>query len=169
MSDALETDHRGYKIRYQENEDVWRVWALNFDGPTLSSVKAKIDRHLAKLAKLVEVIPAICVGYRGEFKDYTVISIAANKRRHSDKVQVWASKEREEVWRGTMRIVKDRAKVDADTLILDTPENRAKVREAEAWGNRIKADEKKLKEFVDAIPRLDLSALREEPEEDDAK
>lgn len=44
---AIETEYRGYKLSYAENRDVWECWACNMNAPTLSKLKAKIDKlHL---------------------------------------------------------------------------------------------------------------------------
>ncbi len=47
MADTLEVEHAGFKIRYQENENKWRCWDLDIDGPQLSTVKTKISNMMA--------------------------------------------------------------------------------------------------------------------------
>ena len=47
---SIETNHRGYLIRYSENGDEWVSYEAG-DGmaaPTLSKLKAKIDAMIAK-------------------------------------------------------------------------------------------------------------------------
>jgi len=50
---SLETEHRGYKIRYGENSDEWYSSDAgdNMTAPTLSALKTKIDRMIAKQKK----------------------------------------------------------------------------------------------------------------------
>lgn len=47
---TLETNHRGYLIRYSENEDKWRSYDAGdgMEAETLSKLKEKIDRMIAK-------------------------------------------------------------------------------------------------------------------------
>ena len=40
----IETEHKGYKITYSDNEDVWRCWELNVEHEKLSKLKQRIDR-----------------------------------------------------------------------------------------------------------------------------
>ena len=50
---SIETTHRGYKIRYSENGDEWTSYEAGdgMSAPTLSKLKEKIDRMIAKAKK----------------------------------------------------------------------------------------------------------------------
>lgn len=155
----IETEHRGYQISYSENQDVWRCHTLELEGSTLTQLKNKIGRYLAKIARASEVIPAIHALYGETFEDCFVVSLAA-KTNYRGEPQVWTYKERQEKWRGEIRTVRDRKQNDASRIILDTPENRELVLEAKRLVDIARKAKDAASEFIKAIPRMDISALR---------
>jgi hypothetical protein len=160
----LETEFRGYRIRYSENEDVWRCHSLDMDGANLTQLKNKIGRYLAKIAKTAETVPAIVANYGDQFEYVEIVSVA-NTLNYNKQPQLWTTKERQESYRGGTRTVKDRAKYDAASVILDTPENRVLVEAAEVLIRQAAAAKKKATEAVRLIPRVDVSTLRPEQED----
>lgn len=160
----LETEFRGYRIRYAENQDVWRCHELDMDGATLTQLKNKIGRYLAKIAKTAETVPAFVVSYGDRFEEVNIVSVA-NTLSYSKEPQVWTSKDRVEPWRGATRIVKDRRKHDASTAILDTPENRVLIEEAKRLLAIARDAKKVADEAVRLIPRIDVSTLRRDEDE----
>jgi hypothetical protein len=162
----IETEFRGYAIYYSENEDVWRCHALDMDAETLTKLKNKIGRYLARIAKTAESIPAFHVAYGDSFHPCNIVSVS-NSLNYKKEPEVWTFTERQEMWRGEYRTVRDRKKYDASSIILDTPENRVLIAEAE----RLRAIERHAKKEADAaariIPRVDVSTLRKE-EDDEA-
>ena len=161
----IETEFRGYTIRYSENEDVWRCHALDMDGATLTQIKNKIGRYLAKIAKTAQTVPAFHCSYGHGFHACNIVSVASTLN-YKKEPEVWTFTERQEMWRGEYRTVRDRKKYDAASMILDTPENRVLIEEAK----RLRAIEQEAKKAADEaarlIPRIDVSTLR--PEDDDA-
>ncbi len=153
----LGTTHRGFDIRYSENEDVWRCYDIDVDGATLSAVKRKIDRHIAESRK-AERMPAIEIPHSSFFGEEVVevlVTAIADKRRLSSKDKVWvtpASKRR--------RRDKDRYQIEIGSLAPETPEARTLIvvwRTAVAALRRAEKAEERAKA---AIPRLRPSDLR---------
>jgi hypothetical protein len=164
MTIPIETEFRGYTIRYAENEDVWRCHQLDMDGSTLTQLKDKIGRYLARIARAAEVTPAFHYVYGGRFEPCFIVSVS-NTLNYKKQPEVWTYTEREEVWRGSTRTVKDRKRFDADSMILDTPENRLLIDEAERLRALADAADKAAKEAARIIPRVDVSTLRLEPDD----
>lgn len=73
---TIETEHRGYKISYAENEDVWRCWDLEEDAPTLSALKRKIDKHDKARRTATEVIPAVRISSGGGLSQVSIHMLA---------------------------------------------------------------------------------------------
>ena len=148
----IETEHRGYKIRYAENEDVWRCHALDMQGDTLTQLKNKMNRHLAKMSKTGGVAALVSSFGHSKFEECEIVSVA-------DKGGVWITKNRQEMWRGAMRTVKERSKVEADRLVLDTVENRELIKTSDDYLARIRALTDEGKAYFKTIPRVDVSTL----------
>lgn len=155
----LETEYRGYTIRYVENQDVWRCHVLDMDGETLTQLKNKIGRYLAKVAKTAEVIPAFYAAYSERFEPCFIVSLSA-KKNYRGEDQVWTYSEREERWRGGTRTVKDRKQHAATDIILDTPENRTLIADAERLIRLAKAAKDQATAAVKSIPRVDTTTLK---------
>ena len=45
----IQTEHQGYKIRYAENEEVWRCWDLDLQSKSLAALRTKIAAAARKL------------------------------------------------------------------------------------------------------------------------
>lgn len=148
----IETEHRGYKIRYAENEDVWRCHTLDMQGDTLTQLKNKINRHLAKMAKTGGIAALVSSFGHSKFEECEIVSV-------SDKGGVWIAKSRVERWQGATRTVKERSKVEADRLVLDTVENREMIKVSDDYLHRISTLTNEGKEYFKTIPRVDVSTL----------
>lgn len=162
----LETEYRGYTIRYVENQDVWRCHVLDMDGATLTQLKNKIGRYLAKVAKTADVIPAFYAAYSERFEPCFIVSLSAKKSYRGEQ-QVWTYTEREERWGGRTRTVKDRKQHSVTDIIQDTPENRALIAEAERLIRLAKAAKDTATAAVKAIPRIDPATLQTDDGEDE--
>lgn len=162
---GLETEFRGYTIRYSENEDVWRCHALDMDGTTLTQLKNKMGRYLAKIAKTAEVIPAFLSSYGDSFTPCFIVSVS-NTLNYKKEPEVWTFTERQEMWRSEYRTVRDRKKHSASSIILDTLENRVLIAEAERLRTIERVAKKAADEAARIIPRIDVSTIRQD--EDDA-
>lgn len=153
MSAEIETEHRGYKIRYAENQDVWRAYALDVEGATLTAVKRKIDA-IDRKARSTESIPVFKVGYRGAL-EAGVITAKVGKSATGRHIY-WDAKDA--VWfvnTGT----KSRSRVELSDLIEDTPENRARLDDYVRACNEIKVLEARAIGIRDAIPRMSMDAV----------
>lgn len=161
----LTTEYRGYEIRYSENRDIWVCHKLEMEAATLTQLKNKMGRYLAKVAKTAEAIPAFVCDYGSAFRECFIISVASSLN-YKKEPEVWTFTEREEMWRGATRIVRDRKKYDASSVIVDSPENRALIEEAK----RLRGIERAAKAAADKaaaiIPRVDVSTLRRDDTED---
>jgi hypothetical protein len=65
----MQTEYRGYEIRFSENSDEWGCYAIGFHHEKLSKVKAKIDAMHLKLRKgaAVDCFVLECARYMGGY------------------------------------------------------------------------------------------------------
>lgn len=159
MAHLITTEHRGYEIHYAENQDVWRCHVLNMEGDSLSQLKNKMNRFLAKAAKTGGIPAMTCNFGHSRWQECEIVSVA-----HDDKV--WITTNRQEMWRGALRTVRDRSKVEADRVALDTPEVRAAIAISDDFLNRIRALTEEGKTAFKAVPRIDVATLPREVEDE---
>lgn len=152
---TLETEHNGYKIRYAENEDVWRCWVINLDGKTLSAIKAKINTEI-KRAREIDAMPALAFdsSYGITASDVVITLIADEKR-------VWT------LGRGRMGNSK-REKSNIENLFADNDENRKTLAEMKALFDRRNEIPDQIKRLRESIPRLTVADLSRIEKESDA-
>lgn len=165
---SLETEHRGYKIIYSENEEVWRCWSLSLDHISLAKLKAAINRQLLKASKASVKAPALYLeNCSPDLTEVAVTSLAdADPEAQWDGHTRIAPKLHERVWivgkdRYGGRGESKRQKVRTTMVALDTPEVRA-------WGevlaelSAIKVEaEKAVKAHRDTFPHLTSQQLIE--------
>lgn len=173
---TLEFEHRGYACRYSENSDNWKCWGLDIEADKISTLKAKIDRVVAKARKLGAAVPALSLDYSGVATPIQIQSIAESRRE--DQPAVWAIRTRREryfdhVSKGhAWRDIEERKKYPLADLIHDTPENAEKLEIA----RRLRADAKQMEsdahDLEKAATRWTLAELMGTPanekENDDA-
>lgn len=97
MADAMEVEHAGFKIRYQENENKWRCWELDIDGPQLSTVKAKINNLMAAERRIVPTQAVHWATYSAPEIVLITMVAATKPDRHGvsrEARQVWASSDK---------------------------------------------------------------------------
>lgn len=161
---SIETEHRGVKIRYSDNEDTWYCSELSFSHASLRRVKARIDKWWkdARSAAAMEVYriggdgtirPAQVVEYLGESTSYgrRRILVAVMGDNHGS---------------GTSR----RSEVNLDELALPT----AELDVGRALLERLKQQKRDIEDqiarTVRDLPRLtledipELVKLRDNPE-----
>ena len=70
----IETEHKGYRISYSDNEDVWRCWELNIEHEKLSKLKQRIDR-LSLEARKEAAFDALRIQYNGRAELVRVVQV----------------------------------------------------------------------------------------------
>lgn len=159
MAAMIETEHRGYKIRYSENEDVWRAYALDAEGVTLTAVKRKIDA-IDRKARSVETIAAFRIGFRDNVEAGTITAKVG--RSVTGRNRYWDQKEA--VWFVNLQ-TKSRSRVELKDLIEDTPENRARLDDYVRLCNEVSRIEAQAKSVLEAIPRMAMESMPAEDKE----
>lgn len=131
LMNELEIDYRGYVIRFSENQEIWRCWALDFEGEKISTVKRKIDKIIAASRKLPIDRSAIYVDYHNVVKEVRVVAFVQPRKAGAEPDSVWClvpDKERyfdHEQRAYAFRDVQARKKISLSMIFADTPENRA--------------------------------------------
>lgn len=152
---SIETEHRGYKVHYAENQDVWRCWSLEVDAPTLSGVKRKIDKHDKARRTPTETIPALLISYSGGIEPVSICMMADAPKAEKYGGQMG------KVWVYTQPgQSKARSKVELDKLVAlahpDAPARLQAYRDAVEARKAATAIEA---EALKAIPRFTYEAL----------
>lgn len=165
MSEPLTIEHKGYVLNYVDNQDIWRCYAIDSEAPTIGKLKAKIDAFVSRLNKLRTEVPAIYIGsdYSSDrkFEACEIVSVAA-KPGYRNATAVWTTRDHDEKWRGEIRVVKDRKKLEAADLAPDTPEVRAMVVELRRLIAVADAAMLAQREYRKSIPRVDISTLEKD-------
>lgn len=146
----ITTEHAGHEIVYSENEDVWRCWNLDAEAKTLSALRTKINKHLAE-ARRVDNVRVWKMEWSGGPKLCAVTLLEGDEH-------AWISQLASEAGKGRREKVREKAALDS--LILDTPENRAAMeawRALEAAAREAQSAAYKAKE---ALPRATVEALK---------
>lgn len=146
----ITTTHRGHEIAYSENGDVWRCWAMDLEAPTLSKLKAKINKVIADGAKLGNIAAYAFEGsWSNSIDEVLITALSADK---GDRVWIIQPSLRNE---GFMQ----RREVKLDELIPATEEARVAI---QVWKSLVAAQEearKAVKKAREAIPRLTIEYL----------
>lgn len=149
----VKTEHNGYEIEFSEHQDLWSCRSLELSDKSLKRLRTKINQVSAQ-ARRLDTIPLLSVtSYNDKVSPVTGVLI------DSDGKNVWCLGSR---WGGTVKgnAPPERFKVDATSLVHDTPEHRqivveAKNIEREADGLRAKA-----RAMLEALPRIDLATMQ---------
>lgn len=151
---TIETEHRGYKITYGENEDVWRCWALEIEAPGLSTVKRKIDVIDRKRRAMAEPVRAYLLNDHQAPREVGVslLAEAPNPNRSYEAAgKAWTLNDPSQS--------KGREKTSIDRLMPITPEAMAALEVFVAAKAAERAATAKAKAAYNAIPRLTYEAL----------
>ncbi|WP_375188446.1 hypothetical protein [Sphingobium yanoikuyae] len=156
----IETEYNGQRIHYSENEDLWRCDLLDFKAKTLTAIKSKISKWLAD-ARRVGNVPVIYVGstYTPEFKEAQVVL------KDDDGKHVWIMVNK---MRGGVSSNQGREKVKLETIMADTPENRARIAAYRAKQEEARKINAEQRELLEAMPRLTMEAFEALPVEEKA-
>ena len=166
---ALETEYRGYLIRYSENGDEWTCYDMGSgaaaSAPTLSKMKAKIDKYLLGIRKEAAVECLELETYSGlRITDAVIIEYLGpkvegggwnRKPAHVSSHKVAAMAQR------TGRERTSRRETDLRDFIPNTPAANEAIDLARRLGNAAKDAERAYKEAVAAIPRLTIDDIAE--------
>ena len=149
---AIETEHKGYEIRYSENEDCWNCYDLDVTGTSLSRIKAAIDKELLKIRKAsaVDVIQ-LSAAHSSERKTTEVRAVDARPvgRRTYNATPGW------DYEIGVMTPGKrGKSFVKASSLAEPTPEVFEQIKAARALQAEADKAEKLAREAWEAIPRI---------------
>jgi len=147
----ITTEHRGYLIRFSENEDKWRSYDLDLEDTSLAKLKDMIDSFLLKLRK-----EAACnVLYISGTNVFEARAIDARPLgyRTLNATPGWDHEIGVMMKRGSdSRAGKSFQK--AGSLALPTDEVYAAIDAAKVLSEAAKAAERKAKAAWDAIPRI---------------
>jgi hypothetical protein len=169
---TLETTHRGYTIRYSENQDKW--WSHDagddMEAETLTKLKEKIDRMIAKAKKATAVhflvldsdmsgrktfmTEAKMTGYLGpKIGNKTGYSSEKEVKGHNVEAVYVSTR-----W-GRPDEKAARRSASLDTCCPDTPEVHAALAEANRLGRLARQAGEDYRKAVAAIPRMTLEDI----------
>ena len=169
---ALETSHRGYAIRYSENEDKWRSYEAGdgMEAETLSKLKDKIDRMIAKQKKETSINFFVLEGDHSrlvnsltEAKMTAYVGPEMKNKSYSSTEKVVVGHKVEAIYvasnwgkRGEKAA---RRSIGLNDCCLDTAEVHAAVAEANRLGTIAKQAAAAHHNAVKAIPRMTLADI----------
>lgn len=158
----IQTEHRGYTVRYSENEDNWRCYDLDLEDASLAKLKERIDKLLLKVRK-ESAVDVLIVGSEHS-SHFTVTEgraidakVGFERQRSS-----YSSEAKEPIRKVSLGIFSNRRGGDRggksfypiSDVSLPTPEVYAAVAEVERLRKIAKAAEEAVRAAVRAIPRI---------------
>lgn len=163
--ERIEVDHRGYTIRWSDNEDMWVCLDAKAQNQSLQAVKSKINRLIQKQVK-AEGVPALRMSYQSEGQPVLIIGLAEPRRERNPKFE-WGKHDESLQFKEVPRVNYvsrvERATIHRDDLaefLDDTPETHTALAELERLRAAAKAADEKADRFARAIPRMKLSDLK---------
>jgi hypothetical protein len=164
---GIETEHRGIKVRYSDNEDTWYCSELSFSHASLRRVKARIDKWW-KDARSKAAIDVYRIGTDGTIRPAQVVEYLGLKgsyHRNRPLVAVLSSYGRTDK--------PTRSEVNLDELALISPEIEAARVRLETLKQQKRDIDEQITQTVQGLTRLtvedipELVKLRENPEPDE--
>ena len=169
---TLETTHRGYTIRYSENQDKW--WSYDagddMEAETLTKLKEKIDRMIAKAKKAtavhflilnIDILGRKTLMTEAKMTWYLGPKIGNKTGYFSEKEVKGHNVEAVYVsshWgRPDEKVARRSASLD--TCCPDTPEVHAALAEANRLGQLARQADEDYRKAVAAIPRMTLEDI----------
>ena len=159
---SIETAHRGYTVRFSENEDYWRCYDLDLENASLAKLKEQIDKLLLKVRK-ESAVDVLIVGseHSSHFSVTEGRAIDAKvgfERQRSS----YSGDAKEPIRKVSLGIFSNRRGGDRggksfypiSEISLPTPEVYAAIAEVERLRKIAKAAEEAVKAAVRAIPRI---------------
>lgn len=166
---SIEVEHRGYKIHYAENGDVWRCWDLNgkdAENAALSKVKQAIDRVLLKERK-ENAVTCYEISSGSSFSaieaqiiEYIGPKIERPYRRDMSRIPKQVTGHT--VKAVAKRRMNDRASAQNGELrgyAPMTPEVEEAIARAEYAKGELNAARKRYEDVLNAIPRMTLADI----------
>lgn len=145
--------HRGYELRYSDNEDVWRCHKLNLEHKSLNKAKELINKIDADARKLDAGVALIYLSTSGiEPVTATMIDL--------DGKGVWVNQMTTSAKYPFKKTVERRQKHSREALVLDTPENRELIEAARVKRTAGYALIKEADAMFKAVPRIRLDQLQ---------
>lgn len=168
----LETTHRGYVIRYSENEDKWRSYDAGdgMEAETLSKLKDKIDRTIAKQKKETSINCLVLEGDHNsqetgltEAKMTAYLGPDMKNKTYSSLQKAVAGQKVEAIYSSKKYGRRDekaaRRSIELNDCCLDTAEVHAALAEANRLGTIAKQAAAAHRNAVKAIPRMTLADI----------
>ena len=155
----IETEYRGHRIIYSENQDNWYASDIqNSDAPTLSKVKAKIDKMYLDMRKR-SAFNGFEISGHGEptLTPTTIVEYVKEKveRSWSDPSKITSrSHIVAAVAQRGGREKAARRQCNLDEIAPDTPETMVAFENAKALWVEMRRAEKAYRDAVAAIPRV---------------
>lgn len=144
---SIEIEHGGYKVRYDEQADVWRCYDLDLEAKTLSALKTKINKVDAD-ARRVDNVAVFKMSEHDRRPTAAFITLIDNEKDvwiSGDKVK-WGKPGRE--------------KTAVTNLILDIQENRDAIQEAIRLSKIADEASTRARDARIALPRMTMDQLR---------
>ena len=160
----IDTEYRGHRIIYSENQDNWYAPDIeNSDAPTLSKVKAKIDKMYLDMRKR-SAFNGFEISSLGEpaLTPTTIVEYVKEKieRSWSDPSKITSSKHIvAAVAQRSGREKAARRQCQLDDIAPDTPETMVAFENAKALWVEVKRAEKAYRAAVAAIPRVSFDDI----------
>ncbi len=173
---TLQTEHRGYTIRYDQNRDAWGCYDCGIQGePTLSKAKEKIDKLHLKMRKAAaypcyEIAGAeTAKGFEVRATEAMILDYLGRKENRS-----WSTREVEFVGHRVASMAqrngnekKSRQEKTLHDLAPESPEVHAQIEKANRLGKIAHEAALEFRAAVKAIPRVpfeDIAGLVEASE-----
>lgn len=160
---SIETAHRGYTVRFSENEDNWRCYDLDLENASLAKLKEQIDKLLLKVRK-ESAVDVLIVGseYSSHFTVTEGRAIDAKIGYERHRSGYTGQETKEPTRKVSLGIFSNRRGGDRggksfypiSDVSLPTPEVYAAVAEVERLRKIAKAAEEAVRAAVRAIPRI---------------
>lgn len=150
----IETEHRGFKIRFSENQEVWMCYDLDFESPSLLKIRQRIDAHERKKRKKAELVQVWFIDYHSAPHLAWVSSVDEPNTSRYGTDRCWILVEP-----ATAGGKRERLKVDVKSLAPDTEETRQLVTRLVAAIKSRRVAEQSATDAMAAIPRFTREAL----------
>lgn len=165
---SISTEHRGYTIRYDENQDSWGCYDCGVDEPTLSKAKDKIDAMHLKLRKksalaCFEIVRPNVEGHRAPvftLREAKIIDYLGEEQKRS-----WMSSQPGETFHQVASVAKRtgdraaRAKTPLHQLVKDCPETHEKAAEIQRLAEEAHRARVALDAAIRDLPRVQIEDI----------
>ena len=141
----IEFEHNGYSIRFDERDDKWECYELKVASKSLKAVKAEINKIDAD-ARRLEAVRLI------ELRSYETRQMTGTLM--AGESSVWC------MVKGRGNEAPRREKASLANLVLDTPENRAVIAQAQALARQARELGQARADLLAAIPRVTAEELK---------